>query len=169
MFTGDILMSGCSTQVLSVVKQEDVTICGKCLIYCFATRVLGAVMSSMQAVAFSGDFLTNGCCTQVLNVVASNKELIRADPLQQLHTMHNLAAQMSTGKLPAGVAQTLRDGSLMKEAAEIKDHYLAETVAKFAAAGLESKTSQTATVDARKQAVVAESGHKGACLACTYP
>ena len=79
--------------------------------------------------------------------------------------MHNLGEQLSTGKLPAGIAQTLRDGSLAKEAAEIRDHYLAETAAKFAAASQESKASLTATAEARRKAVAGDSGTRGAYAA----
>ena len=100
----------------------------------------------------------------MLSIAEANKGMIRADPLQRLHTMHNLAEQMDKGRLPAGVARTLRDASLLEQAAEIRDHYLAETTAKFAAAAQEFRASLTATADARKQALLGSASHKGTFL-----
>ncbi len=98
---------------------------------------------------------------QVLSLAEANKDLIRADPLQRLHTMHNLAEQMAMGLLPVGMARTLRDGSLAQEAAEIRNHYLAETAAKLAAAAQELRTSLDTTADARKQAVTGGPSSRG--------
>ncbi|KAK9841676.1 hypothetical protein WJX74_009916 [Apatococcus lobatus] len=98
---------------------------------------------------------------QVLSVAEANKELIRADPLQRLHTMHNLGEQMSRGRLPAGIARTLRDSTLARDGAEIRDHYLTESAAKSAAATQDYKTSLKAMVDVQKQAVEGEYRLKG--------
>ena len=54
---------------------------------------------------------------QALSVAGDNKDLIRSDPLQRMHTMHNLADLLATK--PAGIARTLRDDSLAKEAGDI--------------------------------------------------
>ncbi len=46
-------------------------------------------------------------------MTATNAPLIRADPLQKLHTMHNLAELLGPdGKGVPGVVPTLRDTSL---------------------------------------------------------
>lgn len=92
----------------------------------------------------------------------ANKELIRADPLQRLHTMHNLAEQMSRDQLPPGVARTLRDSTLAKEGAEIRDHYLAESAAKSAAAAHDYQASLKAMADVQKQAIHGDYSLKGA-------
>lgn len=48
-----------------------------------------------------------------LQLAASNASLIRADPLQRLHTLHNLAQLLgSDGRGVPGVVPTLRDASL---------------------------------------------------------
>lgn len=99
---------------------------------------------------------------KVLSVAEANKELIRADPLQRLHTMHNLAEQMSRGQLPPGIARTLRDSTLTKEGAEIRDHYLAETAAKSAAATHDYQALLKAMADVQKQAVEGDYSLKGA-------
>ena len=99
---------------------------------------------------------------KVLSVAEANKELIRADPLQRLHTMHNLAEQINRGQLPAGIARTLRDSSLTKEGTEIRDHYLAESAAKSAAAAHDYQASLKAMADVQKQAVEGDYSLKGA-------
>jgi hypothetical protein len=73
---------------------------------------------------------------------------VRTDPLQRLHTLHNLAetldaigrkaaaAAARSGAAAAAapqVARTLRDSSLASEAAGIRDAYLASRVADLAA------------------------------------
>ena len=81
--------------------------------------------------------------------------------------MHNLAEQMTRGQLPTGIARTLRDSSLTKEGAEIRDHYLAETAAKSAAAAQDFQASLKAMVDMQTQAVEGDYRLKGTqcCLA----
>lgn len=56
---------------------------------------------------------------QVLATGEQNKELIRVDPLQRLHTLTNLA-QLLAGGPPPGVPRTLRDGSLAADAEAIR-------------------------------------------------
>ena len=59
---------------------------------------------------------------QVLKVVAVHKESLKADSLQQLHAMHNLASLLAPAeKLPVGIAPTLRDATLQKDANSIRD------------------------------------------------
>ena len=75
---------------------------------------------------------------QALALGEQNKEVIRADKLQRLHTLHNLALLLKQG-LPGslGVAPTLRDGQLGAEAQGLREGYLAESVAKLAVADRE--------------------------------
>lgn len=75
---------------------------------------------------------------QALALGEQNKEAIRADKLQRLHTLHNLALLLKQG-LPSsfGVAPTLRDGQLGAEAQGLREGYLAESVAKLAVADRE--------------------------------
>ena len=79
---------------------------------------------------------------QALALGEQNKEVIRADKLQKLHTLHNLAQLLKGGVegLP-GVARTLRDSSLEAEAQSLRDGYLAESVAKLAVADQEYQES----------------------------
>lgn len=69
---------------------------------------------------------------------------VRTDPLQRLHTLHNLAdtldslarrqpAAGGSGSSTPAVARTLRDDSLRHEAAQLRDAYLAARVADLAA------------------------------------
>ena len=56
----------------------------------------------------------------MLSTAAGNAALVRADPLQRMHTLHNLAELLSAqGGPPPGVARTLRDDKLADEAAAI--------------------------------------------------
>lgn len=55
---------------------------------------------------------------QVLSTAEANKELIRVDPLQKLHTLSNLAQLISDGV--RGIPRTLRDDSLRAEADAIR-------------------------------------------------
>ena len=57
---------------------------------------------------------------QVLATAAENAALVRADPLQRMHTLHNLAELLTAGGAPPpGVARTLRDDKLADEAGAI--------------------------------------------------
>ena len=56
--------------------------------------------------------------TQVLSTAESNKELIRIDPLQRLHTLTNLSELLAAGV--QGIARTLRDDQLQSQAEEIR-------------------------------------------------
>lgn len=73
---------------------------------------------------------------EVLSTVDRNKPLIRADKLQQLHTLHNLSvllqecAKQNDGK---EIPHTLRDQGLAQEAAQLRNEYVAEAVARLAA------------------------------------
>jgi hypothetical protein len=55
---------------------------------------------------------------QVLATAEANKELIRVDPLQKLHTLSNLAELLVAG-VP-GIPRTLRDDTLQSEANKIR-------------------------------------------------
>ena len=55
---------------------------------------------------------------QVLSTAESNKELIRIDPLQRLHTLTNLSELLAAGV--QGVARTLRDDQLQSQAEDIR-------------------------------------------------
>ena len=55
---------------------------------------------------------------QVLSTADENKELIRIDPLQRLHTLTNLS-ELLAGGVP-GVPRTLRDDLLQSHAEEIR-------------------------------------------------
>ena len=62
--------------------------------------------------------------------------MIRADKLQKLHTLHNLAQLLKQGNLQGlpGVPHTLRDSTLQTEAQSLRDGSLAESIAKRAVA-----------------------------------
>ncbi|KAL4857890.1 E3 ubiquitin-protein ligase [Chlorella vulgaris] len=71
---------------------------------------------------------------EALATMEQNKPLIRADKLQQLHTLTNLAAVLDDLKGSGiAVAPTLRDSKLLEEADEIRQEYLAESAASLAA------------------------------------
>ena len=55
---------------------------------------------------------------QVLTTAESNKDLIRIDPLQRLHTLTNLSELLGLGV--QGIARTLRDDQLQAQAEEIR-------------------------------------------------
>ena len=65
--------------------------------------------------------------------------MIRADKLQKLHTLHNLAQLLKEGDLERvpGVPHTLRDSTLRTEAQSLRDGYLAESITKLAVADKE--------------------------------
>lgn len=53
-----------------------------------------------------------------------NKGLIRVDPLQKLHTLHNLAELLGpNGDQIQGVPRTLRDSTLTRDADVIRNEY----------------------------------------------
>ncbi len=90
---------------------------------------------------------------QALALGEQNKEVIRSDKLQRLHTLHNLAMLLKKGiqGMP-GVAPTLRDGQLEVEAQSLRDGYLAESVAKLAVADKEYADSIQAMGSASDEA-----------------
>ncbi|CAK0735069.1 hypothetical protein CVIRNUC_000523 [Coccomyxa viridis] len=69
---------------------------------------------------------------KVLSTAESNKELIRIDPLQRLHTLTNLSELLAAGV--QGIARTLRDDQLQSQAEDIRQEYLAQWVAKVSSA-----------------------------------
>ena len=72
---------------------------------------------------------------EALKIVEENKIYIRADKLQQLHTLHNLAAVLAgPAQGDASVPRTLRDDSLATEATKLRDEYLMEAAMRIAAA-----------------------------------
>eukprot|EP00898_Chlorokybus_atmophyticus_P007364 jgi/Chlat1/7629/Chrsp64S07159 len=68
---------------------------------------------------------------EALSTAEENSSDFSADPLQRLHTLHNLAEVQARPGL--SVAPTLRDSQLATQAAEIRDNYLAEHIVKAAA------------------------------------
>ena len=59
---------------------------------------------------------------QALKAVAVHREALKADSLQQLHTMHNLKSLVDLAEgLPQGVVPTLRDATLQKDADAIRE------------------------------------------------
>ena len=59
---------------------------------------------------------------QALKTAEANKGVIKADSLQQLHAMHNLAALVGPGTVrPPGVVPTLRDEQLQRDANAIRE------------------------------------------------
>lgn len=89
---------------------------------------------------------------QALSLGEQNKEAIRVDKLQKLHTLHNLDQLLKGGahQLP-GVPRTLRDSELSNEAQRLRDGYLAESIAKLAAADREYQDALTAMNTAAEQ------------------
>ena len=73
---------------------------------------------------------------QALSIAAENQAAIRSDPLQRLHALANLGELLAEGRgvLPDGLAPTLRDGTLSRDAEAIRSEYLADSVARLAAA-----------------------------------
>ncbi|KAL0055911.1 hypothetical protein WJX82_005648 [Trebouxia sp. C0006] len=107
---------------------------------------------------------------EALALGEQNKEVIRSDKLQRLHTLHNLALLLKKGiqGLP-GVAPTLRDGQLEVEAQSLRDGYLAESVAKLAVADKEYADSIQAMGGASDEAGKSgeATGHKSCANAAT--
>lgn len=80
---------------------------------------------------------------EVLGMVEANAALVRADKLQQLHTLHNLGLVLEgPAKGLPDVPRTLRDSTLAERAAVLREEYLAEPVAKLAAAEAELREAQ---------------------------
>lgn len=74
---------------------------------------------------------------EALSTIERNKPLIRADKLQQLHTLHNLAVLLqhcAKEKDTKEIPRTLRDQGLAQEAAQLRNEYVAEAVARLAVA-----------------------------------
>ncbi|XP_078699866.1 LOW QUALITY PROTEIN: E3 ubiquitin-protein ligase SHPRH-like [Branchiostoma floridae x Branchiostoma belcheri] len=66
---------------------------------------------------------------EVLRSVQEHEGRLKTDKLQRLHTLHNLAGVLQR-KLP-GVAPTLRDDQLLKEADELKTYYMQKSLDKI--------------------------------------
>ncbi|XP_019628191.1 PREDICTED: E3 ubiquitin-protein ligase SHPRH-like [Branchiostoma belcheri] len=66
---------------------------------------------------------------EVLRSVQEHEGRLKTDKLQRLHTLHNLARVLQR-KLP-GVAPTLRDDQLLKEADELKTYYMQKSLDKI--------------------------------------
>ncbi|KAI8498455.1 hypothetical protein Bbelb_236570 [Branchiostoma belcheri] len=71
---------------------------------------------------------------EVLRSVQEHEGRLKTDKLQRLHTLHNLAGLLQR-KLPGrklpGVAPTLRDDQLLKEADELKTYYMQKSLDKI--------------------------------------
>lgn len=57
---------------------------------------------------------------QALRAIEKYKGTVKADSLQQLHAIHNLEVLMGPAGTPKGIAPTLRDSQLSKDADAIK-------------------------------------------------
>ncbi|CAH1233506.1 SHPRH [Branchiostoma lanceolatum] len=66
---------------------------------------------------------------EVLRSVQEHEGRLKTDKLQRLHTLHNLAGMLQR-KLP-GVAPTLRDDQLLKQAEELKMYYMQKSLDKI--------------------------------------
>eukprot|EP00058_Branchiostoma_floridae_P018800 XP_002604289.1 hypothetical protein BRAFLDRAFT_125252 [Branchiostoma floridae] len=66
---------------------------------------------------------------EVLRSVQEHEGRLKTDKLQRLHTLHNLAGLLHR-KL-SGVAPTLRDDQLMKQAEELKTYYMQKSLDKI--------------------------------------
>ena len=94
--------------------------------------------SSRFWVAFKSKTLRKDNLAQALALSEQNKEVVRADKLQRLHTLHNLAKLLKRGGAGlAGVPPSLRDSQLESEAQSLRDGYLAESLAKLSVASRE--------------------------------
>eukprot|EP00850_Spirogloea_muscicola_P012812 SM000084S23148 [mRNA] locus=s84:552074:559947:+ [translate_table: standard] len=76
---------------------------------------------------------------EALTIVEENASEFRADPLQRLHTLHNLQEVLGAltgkdGNNSDSVGRTLRDDRLADHCAEIREQYVAPFRAKLAAA-----------------------------------
>jgi E3 ubiquitin-protein ligase SHPRH len=86
---------------------------------------------------------------EAIKLVEENRIYIRADKLQQLHTLHNLAAVLAGPAQGDGsIARTLRDDSLSTEATKLRDEYLNEAVTRLAAADYELQEVRTTAAKA---------------------
>lgn len=72
---------------------------------------------------------------QALKVAEANESHIKADSLQQLHALHNLATLLE--ERPEGVAPTLRDATLQKHADAIREVILEIFTCLLSAGGCE--------------------------------
>ena len=90
---------------------------------------------------------------QALFIAAQNEGTVRTDPLQRLHALHNLSELLGAAgaSLPAGLAPTLRDSTLTRDAGCIRDEYMADSVARLAAAEKEFADSKAALEKVERQ------------------
>ncbi len=90
---------------------------------------------------------------QALFIAAQNEGAVRTDPLQRLHALHNLSELLGAAgaSLPAGLAPTLRDSTLTRDADCIRDEYMADSVARLAAAEKEFADSKAALEKVERQ------------------
>jgi hypothetical protein len=107
-----------------------------------------------------------GSPVNTLARIAPPPPQVRTDPLQRLHTLHNLAETLDSlarkhaaaaaagaaAAAPPPVARTLRDGSLWGEAKTLRDGYLAARVADLSAQRAAYAKAREAAAGGKKKA-----------------
>ncbi|GAX82125.1 hypothetical protein CEUSTIGMA_g9553.t1 [Chlamydomonas eustigma] len=68
---------------------------------------------------------------EAVRVIEENKQSVRTDPLQRLHTLHNLNELLTSPDLPPAIPKTLRDHALLEEANAIRNKYLGLSAARL--------------------------------------
>ncbi|KAK9810177.1 hypothetical protein WJX72_006177 [[Myrmecia] bisecta] len=97
---------------------------------------------------------------KALQLGSSTEGVVRVDPLQKLHTLHNLSELLGpAGDAVPGVARTLRDSELRPAAEEIREKYMAEFIARLAAADAEYQESLALMERARSGSEAGPSSH----------
>ena len=106
--------------------------------------VMSLSIAGMQCTSWLHPSLLLPAWLQAISIAAQNEGAIRTDPLQRLHALHNLSELLGAAgaSLPAGLAPTLRDSTLTRDADCIRDEYMADSVARLAAAEKEFADSK---------------------------
>ncbi|GIL90673.1 hypothetical protein Vretifemale_18375 [Volvox reticuliferus] len=105
-----------------------------------AQRQLMAAFNGLSALMIIQGDIAEAIATyrKALRVMEDNKPDIDTDPLQRLHTLHNLdqmlvtAASASAQAVLAAIPRTLRDHTLLEDAAAIRNRYLEQRRQKLA-------------------------------------
>ncbi|KAF4525763.1 hypothetical protein B566_EDAN002025 [Ephemera danica] len=93
---------------------------------------------------------------EILMLIEQNKDKVKADRLQRVHTLHNLAELLEIHSDNLNIPRTTRDATLRQEAAELETTYLDKCIASLSSAKQAVEPLIQAVTDLQQQLTLDE-------------